>query len=434
MKHTVKKLPKCQVEIEIEITPEELETHIDKTTAHMASHLNVPGFRKGNAPKAMVEEKVGSENLLAESAESAVKEFYIKAVLENNLEPIGQPEVKVVKLARGNPFIFKATATCLPDLELPDYKKIASQIKKREVTVNDEEIQDALNYLKRARAKYSQIDRPAEEKDFVQIEYESDQIKNPVPLQSAKVGNSNMMKDEFILGEGGLVPGFEKNIVGMKAGEQKEFTLNFPKNFQRKDLGGKDITFKLKLINVQKVELPEINDEFAQSLGKFKDVVELKANIKEGAKMEKEAHEKERQRVEILDKIKERLKIEIPQILIDNEQERLFANFKSKISKDFNITFENYLVSINKNEKEIKESFAKEAEKKSLIFLVLRELGRKENVVVEDGEVEEEVNKMIKNYPPDAIKKIDISGLREYIKGVIYNEKVLEKLMSFSKI
>lgn len=426
MKSNIKKLAKSQLEIEVEIGPEELQKYIDKALAHLAEHIDVDGFRKGKAPKNIVEEKVGKEAVMAEAADLAINELYNQVITENKLEPIDKPQAEIVKLAEGNPFIFKVKTTVLPDLKLPDFKAIASKIKTNEVLVKEEELEDTLKYIQKTRAKFSQIDRAAQEKDFVEIEYASPQLQ-----EKGHEGHHHATKDQFVLGDGGMVPGFEKNLVGMKANEEKEFSVDFPKNFQRKDLAGKKMDFKVKMISVQKMELPEINDEFAKTLGKFENLEAFKKSVQEGMAQEKTAQEKDRARQQALEKISAGVKVEVPEALVTFEQERMMENFKHKISHDFNIKFEEYLATIKQDEKSVKDSFLKEAQKKAMEFLVLRELGKAEKISVSDAEIDEETNKMIKNYPADVLKKVDIPGLKEYIKGVLFNEKIFQMLDKF---
>jgi len=429
MKSSIKKLPKSQIEIEVELPAEDLEKFIVEAKKHLAEHLDVPGFRKGNVPPQMVEEKIGKENILAEAADLAVNDAYIKIVNENKFEPISHPDAQIVKLAEGNPFIFKLTVSVLPEIELGDYQKIASQVKKAEYTVSEEEINNSLEYIKKSKAKFTVLDKPAETKDFVEIEYESPALGSMSALPENK--DNKKVKDEFILGEGGFMPGFEKQIEGMKAGEEKEFNVKFPKNAQRKDLADKDVNFKVKMLAVKKVELPEVNDEFAKTLGKFDNVAALMASIKEGIAAEKEEQDKQKQRRDLLQKIGEKSKFELPLILVERETESLFSNFKDKINQNYKITFPEYLASVKQDEKTVKESFAKEAEVKVRNFLIIREIGKKEGIEVSDKELEEEVNHMIKHYPKEMVSKIDINDLREYTKGTIYNEKVFQKLESF---
>lgn len=232
-----------------------------------------------------------------------------------------------------------------------------------------------------------------------------------------------------------MIKDFEENVVGMKAGEEKEFSVKFPENSVRKDLAGKDIVFKVKMVSVQKMELPEINDEFAKQLESlpagrqaFDTLVALKASMKEGMTIEKKEEAKQKNRGEILEKIVEKSKIEVPETMVKYEQERLFEDLKNKITQTSKATFEEYLSTIKQTEEQIKETYQKEAEKRIRKFLVLREIGKKENIEVTDAEVEEEVIKSIKNYSKEDLAKIDINQLKEYTKGVIINEKIFKKL------
>ena len=430
MKTELKKLPKSQIEIEFELTGEEFQEYIEKALLHLKEHVKIDGFRKGNVPKEMVEKEVGQENLLMEAGDLAVKKSYAKFVTENKLEPIGEPEVQIVKIAKGNPLLFKVKVSVLPDIELPNYKKIASQVKSSNILVDQKEIEEALRYLQKSRAKFSQEDRPAEAKDFVEIEY-----------QNKDINGGKEIKDKFILGEGGFLKDFEDNIIGMKAGQEKEFISKFPENTPNKTLAGKDSNFKVKMISVQKMELPEINDEFAKALGVFDNVGSLKENLKEGITMEKNEEERQRKRGEMVSKITEKVKFDLPEKMVEYEQARLFEDLKNQIAKNFKMPFEDYLSSIKKTEEEIKASFTLEAEKRIKNFLVLRQIGKVENIEVSEKELEEEMNKALKKYSiptgrqaKDQLEKIDINELKDYNKGAIFNEKVFQFLENASQI
>jgi len=184
------------------------------------------------------------------------------------------------------------------------------------------------------------------------------------------------------------------------------------------------------------MELPEINDELAKQLGGFDTLVALKTSIKEGMTAEKTEEEKQKKRGEVLEKISEKIKIEMPEAVVEYEKQRMLDDLKNKISQSIKISFEEYLASIKKTEKEILETYQREAEKRIKNFLTLKEIGRKENIEVSEKELEEEVQKALKNYNLEHAGhnhgKIDINQLKEYTKGVLYNEKVFQKLESFS--
>ena len=421
MKTDIKKLPKSEVEIEFELTAEEFQTYLDKALVHFKEHLKADGFRKGQVPLKMVEEKVGSENLLMEAGDLAVKKSYAQVVAEHNLEPIGEPEMQIKKIAKGSPFEFSVKVSVLPEISLPAYQELAAAVKGQEIKVEEKEVEDAISYLQKSRAKLAQVDRPAEAKDFVEIEY-----------QNKDINGGKLIKDAFILNEGGFLKDFEENLVGMKAGDEKEFTAKFPENTPDKNIAGKEGMFKVRMVSVQSMELPELNDEFAQLLGAFDTMVSLKENIKSGITMEKEVGEKQRKRAEILNAISQKITFDIPEKMVGYESERLFEDFKNQIAQNAKIDFDQYLASVKKSEDEMKKSFNLEAEKRIKGFLVLREIGKAEKIEVSDEELQEEVEKMAKSYSKESLEKIDIGQLKEYAKGAIYNEKVLNKLESYS--
>jgi len=422
MKTDFKKLEKSQMEINFELTSEEFNKYIDKALESLKKQVKMDGFRQGNVPKEIVEREVGQENLLMEAGDLAVKESYTKFVNENNLEPIGNPEVQILKIAKGNPFSFKVKVSLLPEIELPDYKKIASEVKSIEISVDEKEIEEALNYLQKSHAKFSQIDRGVEKGDFVEIEYSNENINKDKEI-----------RDKFIMGEGGFMKDFEDNLIGMKAGDIKEFKSKFPDGTPNKELAGKESLFKVKVISVQKMELQEINDEFAKSLGVFDNLVKLKENLREGITIEKEEMEKQRKRGEILEKVSLKINFDLPETMIEYEQIRLFEDLKNQVAQNAKIDFDEYLKSIKKTEEEIKKSFRNEAEKMIKNFLVLRQIGKQENIEVTGEELEEELNKSIKNYTKEQLDKIDINQMKEYTKGAIFNEKIFQLLEKFSQ-
>ncbi len=422
MKTEIKKLPQSQIEIEFELTAEEFGKYFDKALLALKEHVKIDGFRKGQVPLKMVEEKIKPEELLMEAGDLAVKATYPKFVEEQKLEPIGDPEVQIKKIAKGNEFLFTVTVSVLPEIKLPNYKEIASHIKGKEISVDEKEIQDTIDYLQKSRAKFTTENRPAQDKDFVEIEYSNEAIND-----------NKTVKDRFILGQGGFLKDFEENVIGMKAGDQKEFTAKFPENMPRKDLAGKPALFKVKMLSVQKMELAEINDEFAKSLGAFDSLVALKENLKEGITLEKQESEKQRTRGEVLEKISMQITFDIPEKMVEFEKERLLEDLKVQVNNQFNMSFEKYLASVNKTEEEIKNTYKLEAEKRIKNFLVLREIGKAEHIEVTPEEIAKDLQKLMKNYTQDQLKQIDINQLTEYSKGAIFNEKIFQFLENLSR-
>jgi len=238
MKATQTKLEKSQIEITFELTADEFKEHTEHALGHLKTHVKVDGFREGKAPASMVEDKLKPEALLMEAGDHAVRHVYTDYIRENKLEPVGDPEVQIIKIAKGSEFIFKAIITLLPEVELPNYKEISSKIKVKEVSVTDQEIIDTLNYLQKSRAKFTAKNDVASKKDFVDLVY-----------QSKDLSDNKEFEDKFILGEGGFMKGFEDNIVGMKDGEEKTFKITVGEDFADKGLAGKEMEFKVSSIS-----------------------------------------------------------------------------------------------------------------------------------------------------------------------------------------
>jgi len=436
MKFSIKKLPKSKIEILFEIPSKEFEDFIEKATFNLGNNLEIEGFRRGKIPKEILEKEIGKERILREAIEMAIKENYFKVIFERKFEPISQPEIEIlspttfqensfnrIKTTKsGGGLIFKASFSILPEIELADFKKIASGIKRKEIEVPEKEIEDAILWLQKSRAKFIFKNQPAQKGDFVEINFQSPQIEGGVK-----------QKDSFILGQGQFVGGFEENLEGMNFGEEKEFSLKFPENHSKPDLAGKEINFKVKMNSIQKMELPEINDQFAKSLGKFENLVALKRSIKEGLEIEKEIAESQRIRQEILEKICRNSSLEVPEILIEAEKNRLLEDLKERVARILQISFNDYLNKIKKSEEEIRNSFSLEAEDKVKKFLLLREISKIERISVSEEEMKEKINQFLKNYPSEKLKELDLEKLKSYYEEEIRNEKTFQFLENLTK-
>ncbi len=453
MESTIKKLPNSQIELKIEVSTEELGHFIDRAILNLGKDLEIKGFRKGKAPKEIVEKKIGREKILIEAADLAVRENYQKAILENKIEAIFQPKIEIQKLSRGDSFVFLAKTAVLPEIELPDYKEIASKIKRKEITIEEKEIAQALKWLQRSRAKLTLKNQPAQKGDFIEIEYWPSQIDPR--RQNINIGADGRegRKDAFILGEGHFLPGFEEKLIGMRIGEEKDgISVDIPEDHSLKKIAGEKITLKVKVKSVQNIEFPEINDQFVKGLGKFENLESLKKNIKEGLSLEKRQVESRRLRQEILEKISKEVKCDIPDVLVEREQKQMMENLKKQVSEGLKISFAEYLNKTKKTEKEILNSLSEEARKRVKNFLVLREIGKEENIEVLEEEIREEVNKVLEQHPSaqnaeksiDPVKsreagpspsqksgvfnRVDLEGLEEYTKEAIRNEKIFQLL------
>jgi len=424
MEVNIKKLPDSKIELNIKISPEEFKQARRKALSQLSASVEVKGFRKGHVPLEIIEKEVSQEEILGRASEVAVREHYVKAILENNIEAISQPKIEILKQAPGSAFEFKAETQVLPEVILPDYKAIAQKAKKQEIKIDQKEIEDTLSWLQQSRAKFSAVARKAKTGDFVEIEFSCPDIEN-----------GQTKKDAFILGQGHLIPGFEEELEHMESGQEKEFSLTFPKKHAQEELSGQQADFKVKMISVQKVELPEINDEFAKGMGQFEDLLKLKESIKQGALKEKEKEEVLRIRKDILKCIVEKVKCEVPSVLIEREKTAMMGEMKREVSERFKMKPEEYFSSIKKKEEELLESFLPEAEKRVKEFLVLKAISKKEGIKVSEEEIAEELNKILKQYPDikTAKSKVDLERLGDYTREMIINEKILSMLEGLAK-
>ena len=415
MKAEIKKQKDTKVEIDFELSWEEFEAYYQKAINKISQGVSLDGFRQGKAPKDIVEKKVGDFKILEESAEIALQENYLKIIKENNLEVIGPPQVEIIKLAKANEFQAKIKINILPEVNLPDYQKIVSKIEKKKSKVEDQEIEETIKWIQKSRANMQETENSAVKGNWVEIEY-----------QSPKIENNKLLSDSFILGEAKLIPGFEEAIEGMKKGDEKDLNLEFPKEYFNKELSGKKADFKLKIKAVKIMDFPELNDAFVKTLGNFENFEKLKENIKQGLTLEKENQQKENWKDDILKAISDEVKIEMPEILVLSEKERIMRNFEHEV-EHLKISFEDYLKQIQKTMADLEKEALEKASQRVKNYLILKGIGEKESVEVSEKEIEEEINRILASYPQADQKEID----KESVKSVLYNNKVfvaLEKL------
>ena len=418
MKILIKEIPKSKKEIEIEVPKEEFQKFYQISLEELSKDVEVQGFRKGNAPKGVVEEKIGKERILSEATQKVIELNYFKAVKENNLEVLGEPKIEITNTSPEEPLKFKATVSVMPKVLLPEYEKIVKNVKKKKVEVSEKELDDNLKYLRRSKAKFTLKTEPSENGDWIEIDY---------TIKEKDKDMSPSYKDSFILGEGKLVKGFEEKIVGMKGGEEKDFMLPLKE----------ETSFHVKMKSVQNMELPSLDDNFAQELRipglkeeGFENLNALKQTLEANIARQKESEEVQRHRREMLEKIAEKSEIDIPDILIEEQKKKYLENMKREISEKLSMDFKGYLEKIKKTEEDILKSFEDPSRSQVKISLILREIQEKEKVEVSEEEVEEEMKKVMKDYQGKE-EDVDREQLRGYTKEVIKQEKTFKLLEQF---
>lgn len=440
MKCKIEKTKDSQVEIICEFSKEVFSEYYEKTLLSLTKKSNFPGFRKGNVPKNIIEKNIGREIILYKAADLIINENYSKIISRNKLELIGQPKIEIIKIAKNNNFKFKIKSFALPEIKLPDYKEIAAKIKSEKKIIDQDEIQKKIkeNILLFQKSKATRIikNKGAEKKDWVEISF-----------SSPNINNNQIEKQQFILGQGRLVPGFEDQIEGMKAEEEKNFFLKFPKTHSNQALANKKISFNLKVKGVYALKLPPLDDSFAKNLGKFKDLKDLKQNIKTELIKEKKEIMKQDKKHKLLQNIIKDVIIDIPKEMLEQEKNNLLTEFKENLKNHLKISIDKYLEQIKKTEEEFEKLCYQKAEINLKGFFILYKIAKEEKIILTDEEIKariEEIKKQIdfvgkqpssdknlSNQPAhnEETKKNNLENLKSEAKIILTQEKIFDLLL-----
>ncbi len=425
MKYTFQKLPGSKIELKVSLSEKYFRPYLDKALVHIIEHLELPGFRKGKAPKELVLQKIGEFAMYEEAAESAIKETYLKIAKENNWEPIDKPEVTVKKLAPKNPFEYDVIFAIMPEVKIPDnYKAELKKLKKekKESKVDPSEIQQSLDWLARSRASFVQTQESAKIRDWLTIDLELSHQNQPVDL-----GVQNDFR--FCLEDQSLLPGFAEKLVGSKTKEKLCFSLDIPKDYWKQDIAGKTIDFDVLVKKIEQEQVPQLDDEFAKAVGKFNTLDELKNNISQGIAKENERKARESFRLLLMKKTSELSEIDLPSILVEREKHNMLHELKTSIEAN-HLDWQEYLSQIKKTESEIENEFDAKAKERIRFALILEEIAKQESIEPTKEEVEEEANKVLAQFNnlKEAEQSIDVYQLTAYTKSIIKNEKVSQYL------
>ena len=422
----IKKLPDSQREIKICVPWDEWKKYIDAAVVDFSKEIKIQGFRSGKAPRDMVEKKVGTEALLEAAAQRAIQGTYPKIVLENKIDAIGAPKAEILKLAESNDLEYKVVCAVIPEVAMKPWKsaieKINKEYNKKKIEVSNEEIGKELENIAKSRVQHVKVDREAKDGDNVLLDFEVK--RDGVPIE-----NGSSKNHPLILGRGVFIPGFEEQVIGMKASEIKDFELTFPKDYHDKGLAGNPAQFTVTVNEVQERKSPELSDEFAKSLGKFKDLADMRKSVTEGMEEEKKHELKEKRRAEIIDALIDATQTELPEILIHEELHKMINEFGMQL-EGMGMTFDQYLMQIKKTIDDLEKEWEPQAIKRVKAALALEEVAKEKEIEIKSEEVEAEMNKTLAQYKKikDVEKNIDLGKLYNYIKGMMQNEKVLEML------
>ncbi|MBI2056475.1 MAG: trigger factor [Candidatus Sungbacteria bacterium] len=432
MNYKCNKLPHSEIEVEITLPFAEFESQVKRAVVLLSEEIEIEGFRKGKAPYEMVKQRIGEAAIYERAADIAVRKVWSEVFdrmtvlgelsAENPL--IGRPEVSITKLAPGNDLEFKVKITILPSVKLPDYQAIAKRVRgeKKEIAVEDKEIDEALNWLRDSRTKLVTVDREAKKGDRVEVDFQ-------ISRGGVKIENGESKNHPLILGQEKFLPGFEGAVMGMKKGDKKEFTLEIPKNWHDDALAGKPFDFSVTMGLVQDRQTPEATDEFAKTLGNYESLDALKANIREGLETEKKEKESQRIKALMIEDIAKQAEIDVPETLVTSELEKMKQELDANITQ-VGMKWEDYLLHIKKSEEDLKRDWREEAVRRVRIALCLRAIANEEHVTAPEEEIAERAQQYLQRFGSikEAEKAIDPEALREYIRGIVRNEKVFSAL------
>ena len=417
-----KKLPKSQVRFEVTVPAEEVLSYKEKAALALSERLEIDGFRKGKAPYDIIKQYIGSARVFEEAAYIAMDKKYQAVVAEHKLRALGSSKVEILKIAEGNPLVFSVTIAVYPEIKLPDYKEIAKQCEKdrASIEIKDEEVEKAVDFLRHSRRKETLVDRPAQKGDLAEVDFE-------IRSAGVKIEGGESKNHPIILGEGKFIPGFEDGILGARAGEEKEFSISVPEDYGKESLRGKKLDVKAEINAVYELTTPELTDEFAKTIGNFDTAQAMRDNIRDGLKAEKEAEEKERMRNFTVGKIADAAEMEVADILITQEVNKMISELAQSVQAH-GADFESYLVHIKKTKDDLKKDFAKQAEKRVRISLVLSEIAASEQIKLDEEEVKKRMEETMARLRAEDTGKIDSDLLRDYVSGIMRNEKVFEMM------
>lgn len=425
MQYSTTTKEKSLFEVLLSATWEEFEPIVRSCARSLGATLEVPGFRKGNAPFESIMHHFGAEKIYQEAVGALIEKQWPDIVSRVTADVVGKPTIAVMKLAKDNDVEIAISFIARPAVSLPDYKRIARSLNEHRMQnfePTEEETNAATQWLLRSRAKYKAVGREAKKGDFVEVNFDS--LVEGTPL---KGGSSQ--RHPFILGEGRFMPGFEDALVGLKTGEKKDFSLMAPSDYYRRELADKKVDFSVTMHSVQEVELPHLSDEFAQSVGTFKTKAELETNIASGLTEEKKQKERKEFQERLIEALVAKTNVEIPEPLIAQEAKALSRNIASELEKN-KLSFENYLKHLNKTEEEFTSSLKAQATHNLSIAFLFHEIAKKEHIAVSETEIEEDVNAYVKRYPSVklATKEIDLQHLKTYTENTLLNQKVIRFL------
>ena len=426
MSYTVKQLPKSVVELSFTVAPEEIKLQLAHAAEALTKERPLAGFRPGKAPYDVIVGRYGEMAIYEAALPEIVRKAYVQAATEAKLRTVGEPQISVGTLAPGNPITFTAEVVCIPKVTVfPDPTKVSVTVKKPEVA--ETEVEKSIDELSRMQTREVKVDRAAAGTDKLLVDLRLNQ-------NGVAVDGGTALNHGVYLGEDYYIPGFREQVTGLKAGDTKKFKLPFPKDYHQTSLAGNEVEFEVTVKEVYELTAPERNDEFAKSLGQ-ESMTKLRELIAQNMKVEADDKEQQRQEIELLTSlVKEAQFEELPDLLVNNEVERMVAELAHGI-KERGMEFVDYLASIKKSVDDVKLEMTPKAVERIKVAILLRDIGERDGMEVSDAEVLEETARRINAaaHDPAMQKALREDEHQEYISSTLLNRKIIASLLDKAK-
>ena len=428
MKASFEKIEKNLVELQVEVEAEKFTEALNKTIKKMAGKANIPGFRKGKAPKAMIVKYYGKEVLYNEALDAMLPDAYFQAVLETEIEPVDRPEVEIVSVEEGQPLVFKAKVQVKPEVELGQYTGL--EVEKPAQEVNELDVKHELDQLQQRHAKIVTLDQGnVVAGDIAVIDFEGfvDGVAFP-----GGTGSDYPLE----IGSNTFIPGFEDQVVGASIGEVRDVNVTFPEEYHSQDLAGKDALFKVTVKGLRRKEVLPLDDELAKDVSDFDTLDELKEDISNKLKERAEQQAEAAIRNQVIEKAVAAAKVELPEVMVDSRVNEMLNEMGQRLQRQ-GISLEDYFKFTGADMANVRKDLRPEAEKSVLSDLVLEAIARKENIDATDEEVEAELTKMAANMNQEvsALKQmVEAQGNLDMLKNSIAFQKTIQFLIDNAKI
>ena len=414
----VEKLEKNMAKLTIEVSAEDLEKAMQAAYQKAKGRISLPGFRKGKAPRKMIEQMYGKGIFLEDAANALIPEHYSKAVEECDLEIVSQPEIAVTQAEPGKAFIFTAEVAVKPEVTLGEYKGV--EVPKSETEVTDEDVEAELKKEQEKNSRTVTVeDRGAENGDITTIDFEG--FVDGEAFEGGKGTDYPLT-----LGSGSFIPGFEDQLIGSKAGDHVEVQVTFPEEYQAKELAGKEAVFQCDVKKIETKEVPELDDEFAKDVSEFDTLAEYKEDVKKNLTEKKEKEARTAKENAAVDKAIENAQMDIPELMTKTECRQMMDDFSRRMQQQ-GLSMEQYFQFTGQSMDKMMEDMKPQALKRIQTRLVLEKVAEAENIQPSEEEITEEIQKMADAYKMEADKireAIGESGLEQMKKDMAVQKAV----------